>query len=185
MTQAVLEIDHVNGVCLRRFRNGAVRVVGSVNQDGYLHTMIGSKSVLIHRLIWQQVNGPIAEGLQIDHINGVRTDNRISNLRLVTNTQNSQNRVRAHQNSRSGFKGVTWHKLTMKWCATIGHSWKRYHLGLFASVQEAEAAYKGAAAILHTHNPSAPPKKNPAEAGQRGQQPPGGETTTREHGVSV
>ncbi len=155
MTQAILEIDPVSGVCQRRFKSGVVRVVGTVNQDGYLHISTVAGSVLIHRLVWQHAHGQIPDGLQIDHINGVRTDNRICNLRLVTNAQNSQNRVNPHRNSRSGVKGVTWHKAAMRWCAVIGYSGERYHLGLFSTIEEAKAAYRGAAAILHTHNPHA------------------------------
>lgn len=45
-----------------------------------------------HRLIWEEAYGPIPKGMQIDHINGVRTDNRLENLRLATNQQNSSNR---------------------------------------------------------------------------------------------
>lgn len=155
MTQAILEIDPFNGLCRRRFKSGLVRVVGTVNQYGYLHMMTVSGSVLLHRLIWQHIHGPIPSGLQIDHINGVRTDNRISNLRLVTNAQNSQNRITSHRNSGSGVKGVTWNKVAMRWCAVIGYSGKQYHLGVFDTVDEAAAAYKGAAALLHTHNPHA------------------------------
>ena len=46
-----------------------------------------------HRLIWEEAYGPIPSGMQIDHINGIRTDNRLENLRLATNQQNSSNRL--------------------------------------------------------------------------------------------
>lgn len=64
------------------------RNVGTVGAKGYVHLRIGQSFVYAHRLIWEHVNGPIPAGLSIDHINGDRADNRISNLRLVTHQEN-------------------------------------------------------------------------------------------------
>ena len=60
------------------------------------------------RLAWQLVNGPIPDGLEIDHINRVRDDNRISNLRAVTRSLNRINTV--HRGNRLGVLGVSMHK---------------------------------------------------------------------------
>jgi hypothetical protein len=64
------------------------RSVGTNGGKGYIHLRVGKTFKLAHRLIWEHVNGPIPKGMSIDHINGVRSDNRIVNLRLVTHQEN-------------------------------------------------------------------------------------------------
>ena len=77
--------------------------------------------------------------LDIDHINGVKTDNRINNLRLVTRSINLQNAsMRCH--NTSGFNGVSWHKSTKKWRAQIRVDGKSIHLGVFSNKKDAIAA---------------------------------------------
>ena len=61
--------------------------------NGYVKVDVKGKKHYLHRLLWEEVNGPIAEGMQIDHINGDRADNRLDNLRLATPTQNSANKL--------------------------------------------------------------------------------------------
>lgn len=58
---------------------------------GYLYVSINGKHTLKHRFIWSAFYGEIPEGMQIDHINTVRDDNRLENLRLVTDKQNKNN----------------------------------------------------------------------------------------------
>lgn len=70
-------------------------LVGSVNSRGYMHTTcrVDGKRVWrnVHRVVWEVHNGPVPEGLEIDHINRDKTDNRISNLRAVTHAANMKN----------------------------------------------------------------------------------------------
>ncbi|MDA6380520.1 HNH endonuclease signature motif containing protein [Escherichia coli] len=68
--------------------------------------MINGKAYPAHRLAWLIVYGTMPDGF-IDHINRVRTDNRISNLRLVTHSENMQNR-KIQKNNKSGYRGVSW-----------------------------------------------------------------------------
>jgi len=88
------------------------------------------------------------EGFNVDHVNGNGLDNRRSNLRLATVSQNGYNR-RININNSSGFKGVSWNKSTGKWVAYITVNQERKHLGSFDKAEDAHAAYCEASRILH------------------------------------
>ena len=62
--------------------------VGTLNQNGYINTKIKGKSLKVHRIIWEMHNGKIPNGMQVDHINENKADNRIENLQLLNNQQN-------------------------------------------------------------------------------------------------
>jgi len=120
-------------------------VVGSKQKDGgYIQMYFNKKRVRAHRLIWIYHNGDIPDKFQIDHINGIRHDNRIENLRLVTNTQNSYNRPKSRK-STSGYKGVYWNIRAKKWESKIQIDGILKHLGLFISKELAYNAYCKAA----------------------------------------
>jgi hypothetical protein len=99
------------------------------------------------RLAWAIHNGdwpPL--DMYIDHINGIKADNRIANLRLVTPTQNQQNKA-GH-----GLypKGVAWRdRIENPWLARIRVNGTRINLGSFAAIEEAAAAYREAAIKYH------------------------------------
>jgi hypothetical protein len=110
---------------------------------GYRYIRVNMRLCGEHRLAWIYVNGPIPPKMQIDHINGVRDDNRISNLRVVTNQQNSTN-VSIRKNNKSGHHGVTWHATAQKWLAQASWGGKAYHLGLFVDKADAANAARNA-----------------------------------------
>jgi len=112
--------------------------------QGYKHGCIWCKKYLAHRVIWILLNGHIDDGFEIDHLNGLKHDNRISNLRLATKAQNNANRPN-QENTSSGVKGVSWDKCNKKWEANIVVNYKKKRLGRFDSLDEAEAAYLAAA----------------------------------------
>lgn len=89
-------------------------------------------------------NGPIPDGLFIDHINRNRTDNRIENLRLVTHKENMRNMSRRIDN-RTGITGVQWNKKMYKWTAHL-NLWgeKQLYLGSYETKAEAVAARRAA-----------------------------------------
>lgn len=82
------EIDPANGIV---YGYKSRRPIGSVNNRGYIQIALsGRHNKYAHRMIWEYVNGPIPKDMQINHINGDKTDNRIANLELVTPQQNIQ-----------------------------------------------------------------------------------------------
>ncbi len=104
----------------------AFKKCSSINSDGYLMIMINGKAYPAHRLAWLIVYGTMPDGF-IDHINRVRTDNRISNLRLVTHSENMQNR-KIQKNNKSGYRGVSWDAKYGKWSEPPRVSWRVFYL---------------------------------------------------------
>lgn len=117
-------------------------VAGCLDGRGYLLISVRSRLHKAHRLAWLYVYG-VWPTDQIDHINRIRTDNRIANLREVSHKQNNQNRSKPSNNT-SGHPGVSWHKQRSKWLAHIKHNQKKIHLGCFNTIEEAIAARKAA-----------------------------------------
>lgn len=108
--------------------------------SGYIHVELFKKVYKAHRIIWVMHFGSIPEGFLVDHLNGVGTDNKISNLRLAdskSNQRNSKKRV----NTLSKYKGVSWHKGQGKWNATIQVDGVRHHIASFDTEEAAHAAY--------------------------------------------
>jgi len=81
--------------------------VGSIDRHGYYRTKIEYKTYSLHRLAWLYVYGSFPAN-HIDHINGRKTDNRICNLRNVTQAENIQNQREAQKGTRSGLLGTYW-----------------------------------------------------------------------------
>lgn len=106
--------------------------------QGYRQGDIDGVKFWAHRVIWASHYGEWPSD-QIDHINGVRDDNRISNLRVVTNQQNQRN-ASMQRNNTSGVCGVEWHKASGKWQASIRINGRRRHLGLFTALEDAAEA---------------------------------------------
>lgn len=122
--------------------SGRVKIAGTKN-NGYIAIAINKKVYSAHRLAWLYMTGEWPKYM-IDHINGIRDDNRFCNLREATNSENQMNRG-IPKNNTSGFKGVCWHKQNCKWVAQIKINGKLTHLGCFEKVEDAHQAYcKGA-----------------------------------------
>lgn len=117
----------------------AGRVAGCINVQGYCTIKIDDKMRQAHRLIWIYINGSIPAGIQIDHVNGVRSDNRLANLRMVTNAENQRNRSMPRDNT-SGVMGVDWKKRDRKWRAQIVVAGRNMHLGNFDTLEAAATA---------------------------------------------
>lgn len=120
---------------------------GTRHNLGYRVGKLKGKGYKEHRLIWLYHYGKWPKEC-IDHINGVRDDNRIENLREATNQQNQFNR-KSEKDSSSQYKGVSWCKLSKKWRAYYQHKGKLYYLGLYETEIEAAEAYRKATEHLH------------------------------------
>ena len=104
-------------------------------KDGYLVIRLEKKSFRLHRLAWLWVYGRLPSG-DLDHKNGDRSDNRISNLREATRVQNTYNRG-ANPKNPSGIKGVCWHPAANKWMARARVGGVPHYLGVYSSKEEA------------------------------------------------
>ena len=148
LTQTELQtvFEYVNGELWRKEYVGTLgnnrsrKLVKNVaNAYGYCKVKFKDKPVRYHRVIWTLLNGDIPAGMDIDHIDGNRVNNSITNLRLVTRRENCQNRLK-HRDGK--LVGCYYHKLSRKWRAQIWANGKSKSLGLFGTEQEAHDAYK-------------------------------------------
>ena len=144
----VLHYDADTGLFTRFAGRGRWKErAGTINR-GYLTIIVDQKRYRAHRLAWLYVHGEWPND-EIDHINGERADNRISNLRVATRTQNLHNISKANRNSKSGLRGTMWISSTNKWRAAIVVEGKFKHLGMFDEAEQAHAVYVEAKRILH------------------------------------
>jgi hypothetical protein len=129
------KIYNIKGYEFNKLHSGRYKVIG-------LHKNNKSYKLLQHQFIYYIATGKIVE--QIDHINGDKADNRIVNLREVTNQENQHNQTKA--------KGYSWDKNANKWHSCIKLNSKKIYLGLFNTEVEAHNAYLEAKKIYHIIN---------------------------------
>jgi hypothetical protein len=142
-----MRYNQETGVLERWFRNCRWKEVpNKPGNHGYATVGVLGASQLAHRVAWLLVHGDIDDSLEIDHINGVRNDNRLCNLRLDTHRKNDQN-LECHRNGK--LVGACWYKPTEKWVARIYINGNLKHLGYFSTELEAHQAYMAACAKLN------------------------------------
>ena len=138
----VLRYDCETGNLYRPERSGAKvlggDIAGTKTSYGYIRVRIKNRDYMAHRLAWLLQYGTWPKG-QIDHINGNRSDNRISNLRDVDRVINIQNQVKAQAGSKSGLLGVSPHN--GRWLAQISIGGRKKYIGMFDTPELAHAAY--------------------------------------------
>lgn len=139
--------DQVTGQFVRikamnwRHKSKVGKPCGTINiANGYVTFHVGRVPQYAHRLAWIYVHGSIPSGFYIDHVNGVRSDNRIENLRLAGHLDNLRN-CKTRTDNTSGVKGVSYDRTRNRWMVTVG----KRKLGRFATLEEAAAVRKVAA----------------------------------------
>lgn len=105
---------------------------------GYVRICIDRLRISAHILAWLYITGEYPTG-PVDHVNGITSDNRFCNLRVVDRATNMQNQRTAHKNNMSGFLGVS--PYGNVWRAEIGLSGKKKHIGYFSTPEAAHEAY--------------------------------------------
>lgn len=123
------------------------KVAGYRQKNGYVYVFLDKKPRRAHKIAWFLHYGEWPKGY-LDHINGVKYDNRIVNLRICDNQQNQYNQ-KPHKDKLVPYKGVSYHKGNKKYRATIKALDKRKHLGYFNTPEEARDSYNSAALELH------------------------------------
>lgn len=143
-----------NGVLINtKRRNGSkyMQPAGRKNKSsGYIEVMVNYKRYQAHRTVWEMHHGKIPEGMEIDHMNGIRDDNRIDNLRLVTSRTNDTNRAKSKANT-SGVVGVCWDKRKGLWLVRIYDNKKPVFVGYFREWFDAVCARKSSERTYDYH----------------------------------
>lgn len=121
------------------------RLTGRTRRNGYAFVFVSGKFYLAHRVAWAVHTGSWPT-TNVDHINGIKCDNRWCNLRLATKSQNGMNRG-VQSNNTSGFKGVSRNR--NRWSASIHIAGRKRHLGTYDTPEEAYAVYCKTASELH------------------------------------
>ena len=146
-----MDLDHLNydpitGI-FTKISTG--KKLGAYNSDGYLYVFLKGKMHRAHRIAWFYMTGKWPKN-EIDHINGIRDDNRWCNLREVNHQENHKNR-RQPSNNTTGHTGICWNKALNKWKAHIQINNKQIHLGYFKNKMKAIIARKKAEIKYNFH----------------------------------
>ena len=112
--------------------------VGTKDKKGYLVTRHKDKLYKVHRIIWLLHYGEWPKNM-LDHINGIKDDNNINNLREASSEANQQNIHHAQSNNKTGYLGVS--HCRGKFLASIWHNGSKERIGMFTSAEEAHLAY--------------------------------------------
>ncbi len=120
------------------FTKKKTRKVASSMHNGYIRITIDYKDYYAHRLAFLYMNGIFPESI-VDHKNHIKSDNRWSNLRIVSHQENCKN-FPMNKNNSSGENGVYWHARDNRWIAFIYIDGKKKHIGCFKNREDAASA---------------------------------------------
>jgi HNH endonuclease len=153
--KTLLQYDPDTGVLIWRTKPSrgvkAGRIAGTPTSEGYIALQINKQKMYAHRAIWLYVHG-VWPSEEIDHINRIRNDNRLCNLRLANRLENSHN-TRKHDKSLLGHKGVAWHNRNKKWQVQMRFCGKSYYVGQFLNLQDAiQARLQAETKLYADHN---------------------------------
>jgi len=148
----LLDYDPETGIFINRISRGKAKngcQAGSRHHDGYRQICIDGRVYGEHRLAWIYVYS-VTPLNDIDHIDGNRSNNAISNLRDVSRSQNLQNQRVCRSDNKSGFLGVSWNQETELWYARIQINKIQKGLGYFKTPEDAHLAYLNAKREIHS-----------------------------------
>lgn len=141
--------EYKDGFLFRKKSSGNRKAndkVGSRNQEGYLCTTVNKKTYKVHRLIFLMHYGYLPE--VIDHVNNIKADNRIENLRPATKAQNRLNSTKKITN-KSGYKNVHWDKSRKKWIVRVECKGILQYSGAFEDLELADLVAQEARDKFH------------------------------------
>ena len=124
----------------------------SSNADGYGRFCLNNKMEYAHRVAYEMEHGPVSRALDIDHTCYNKSCVKPAHLRAASRKQNTENREGAQSNSKSGVRGVTWHKASRRWMAQVKHNGQAIYVGTFDSLAEASQAARAKRLELFTHS---------------------------------
>jgi hypothetical protein len=127
----------------------AGKPAGAKHIDGYLTICLDGVQILAHRAAIAISTGELPEQ-EVDHINGVRADNRLENLRCVDKAENLRNQ-KVYSTNKSGCAGVYWCKTNERWVSKITKDKRTKALGMFRVLSDAITVRKAAEAELGFH----------------------------------
>lgn len=142
--KTILNYDKETGEWTWKIKKGTRALVGNkagtLDNTGYIHIAIDRKVYQSHRLVWLYIYGKFPAEF-LDHINNIKHDNSLKNLRECTRQQNGINRGN-QSNNTTGFKGVCWKESLKKYTVRCTYQGKRVHLGCFTLLEDAAKAYE-------------------------------------------
>lgn len=124
----------------------------ATDSHGYGQIRINGRNVLAHRFSWELSNGPIPEGMFLDHRCSNPPCVNPSHLRIVTQSQNMQHLARIRSDSTSGVRGVSWEKRQGAWRVQVQTNGRNYWGGYHSTLEAADEAARALRAELHTHD---------------------------------
>lgn len=146
----IINYNPESGVFTWRERRGRVspgEKASCMDKHGYVVIRIDGHLYKSYRLAWLYMFNKWPDK-EVDHLNGIRNDNRIANLREATHSENNQN-VQLKKSNTSGYKGVSWSKSVGKWHAYSRVNGQRIHIGYF---EDKNSAYFAACNFREQHH---------------------------------
>lgn len=141
--EGLYQVSNLGNVKSLKF--GKERIMKFGYSRGYFYVPLWNngnrKTLLVHRLVYQTFKGELIEGLVIDHISGIPTQNNVENLQQIDQRQNVV-KGEVTKNKSSKHIGVGWQQHANKWKASISMNNKTKHLGYFETEEEAAEAYQ-------------------------------------------
>lgn len=117
--------------------SGCWEWTGSTTHNGYGQFYDGTGMIRAHRYAWGRENGPIPDGLVVDHLCHVRKCVNPAHMRLLTASENQQNRRGVQARNSSGYRGVYWDEPKKKWAVKVGVNGKTVYGGRYLDRHEA------------------------------------------------